>query len=67
MRLPVDSATYNPIGGYVFGELGRLRKRGDTITSNGYTIRVESVRENRVEAVRISGSAGGGDSVRPSA
>jgi len=67
IELPVDSDTYNSIGGYVFGELGRLPKRGDTITSNGYTIRVESVRENRVEAVRISGSAGGGGSVRPSA
>ena len=33
--------------------LGRLPKRGDTITHNGYSIRVESVRENRIEAVRI--------------
>ncbi|MGB7588212.1 MAG: hemolysin family protein [Solirubrobacterales bacterium] len=51
--LPVDSDAYNSIGGYVFGELGRLPKRGDTVTANGYTIRVESVRENRIEAVRI--------------
>ena len=28
-------------------------KRGDTVSSNGYSIRVESVRENRIEAVRI--------------
>src|SRR5205085_4273006 len=26
-----DSETYNSIGGYVFGELGRLPKRGDSI------------------------------------
>jgi CBS domain containing-hemolysin-like protein len=58
IELPVDSDAYNSIGGYVFAELGRLPKRGDTLTANGYTIRVESVRENRVEAVRISG---GGD------
>jgi CBS domain containing-hemolysin-like protein len=56
IELPVDSDAYNSIGGYVFGELGRLPRRGDTITANGYTIRVEAVRENRVEAVRISGS-----------
>jgi CBS domain containing-hemolysin-like protein len=56
IELPVDTDAYNSIGGYVFGELGRLPKRGDTITANGYTIRVESVRENRIEAVRISGS-----------
>jgi CBS domain containing-hemolysin-like protein len=58
--LPVDSDAYNSVGGYVFGEIGRLPKRGDSIKANGYTIRVESVRENRIEAVRISGS------VRPS-
>jgi CBS domain containing-hemolysin-like protein len=69
IELPVDSDAYNSIGGYVFGELGRLPKRGDSIKANGYTIRVESVRENRVEAVRISGTGGdgGGDSVRSSA
>lgn len=64
IELSVDSDAYNSIGGYVFGELGRLPKRGDTITADGYTIRVEAVRENRVEAVRISGD---GDSVRPAA
>jgi CBS domain containing-hemolysin-like protein len=60
--LPVDTETYNSVGGYVFGELGRLPKRGDSIVANGYTIRVEAVRENRIEAVRISGG-----SVRPAA
>lgn len=57
IELPVDSDAYNSVGGYVFGELGRLPKRGDSIAANGYTIRVEAVRENRIEAVRISGSA----------
>ncbi len=58
INLPVDTDAYNSVGGYVFGELGRLPKRGDAIVANGYTIRVESVRENRIEAVRISGHAG---------
>src|SRR5919108_3656325 len=53
LELPIDSDAYNSVGGFVFGELGRLPKRGDTITHNGYSIRVESVRENRIEAVRI--------------
>jgi CBS domain containing-hemolysin-like protein len=53
LNLPVDSDAYNSVGGFVFGALGRLPKRGDTIRHNGYTIRVESVRENRIEAVRI--------------
>jgi CBS domain containing-hemolysin-like protein len=53
LELPVDTDAYNSVGGFVFAELGRLPKRGDTITANGYSIRVESVRENRIEAVRI--------------
>jgi magnesium and cobalt exporter, CNNM family len=57
IELPVDTDAYNSVGGYVFGELGRLPKRGDSIVANGYTIRVESVRQNRIEAVRISGNS----------
>jgi CBS domain containing-hemolysin-like protein len=57
IELPVATDAYNSVGGYVFGELGRLPKRGDTIVANGYKIRVESVRANRIEAVRISNRA----------
>jgi CBS domain containing-hemolysin-like protein len=57
IRLPVSSDAFNSIGGYVFSELGRLPKRGDRITADGYEIRVESVRENRIVAVRIHGAA----------
>jgi CBS domain containing-hemolysin-like protein len=53
LQLPVDTDAYNSVGGFVFAELGRLPKRGDTITANGYSIKVESVRQNRIEAVRI--------------
>ena len=53
IELPVDTDAYNSIGGYVFGELGRLPKRGDLISADGFEIRVESVRDNRIEAVRI--------------
>ena len=53
LELPVDSEAYNSVGGFVFGELGRLPKRGDMVRANGYSLRVESVRENRVDAVRI--------------
>jgi CBS domain containing-hemolysin-like protein len=53
VELPIDTDAYNSVGGFVFAQLGRLPKRGDTITADGYSIRVESVRENRIEAVRI--------------
>jgi CBS domain containing-hemolysin-like protein len=65
IHLPVDTDAFNSVGGYVFGELGRLPKRGDSIQADGYTIRVEAVRENRIEAVRISGGPDG--SVRTAA
>jgi len=53
VELPAESEAYNSVGGFVFAELGRLPRRGDTVRADGYSIRVESVRENRVEAVRI--------------
>jgi CBS domain containing-hemolysin-like protein len=53
LELPVDTDAYNSVGGFVFGELGRLPKRGDMVRANGYSLRVESVRENRIDAVRI--------------
>jgi CBS domain containing-hemolysin-like protein len=59
IQLPVSSDAFNSVGGYVFSELGRLAKRGDRIVANGYEIRVESVRENRIVAVRIHSSATG--------
>jgi CBS domain containing-hemolysin-like protein len=58
IKLPVDTDAYTSVGGYVFGQLGRLPKRGDMITANGYRLRVESVRENRVDAVRIQSVTG---------
>jgi CBS domain containing-hemolysin-like protein len=57
IHLPVDSDAFNSIGGYVFSELGRLPKRGDRIVADGYEIRVESVRDNRIVAVRIHSRA----------
>jgi CBS domain containing-hemolysin-like protein len=67
IKLPVDSDAYNSIGGYVFSELGRLPKRGDRIQANGHEIRVESVRENRIVAVRIKPQKSGIPVVPPPA
>jgi CBS domain containing-hemolysin-like protein len=53
LDLPADSDAYNSVGGFVFAELGRLPKRGDIVRVNGYSLRVEAVRENRIQAVRI--------------
>jgi CBS domain containing-hemolysin-like protein len=58
INLPADSEAYNSVGGLVFSDLGRLPKRGDVASVNGYEIRVESVRENRIVAVRIRAEGG---------
>jgi CBS domain containing-hemolysin-like protein len=65
IELPVETDAFNSIGGYVFAELGRLPKRGDSITADGYVIRVESVRENRIEAVRIRERRAGRSETQP--
>jgi CBS domain containing-hemolysin-like protein len=62
LELPVDTDAYNSVGGFVFNQLGRLPRRGDTVSANGFSIRVESVRENRIEAVRIRERRGVGAS-----
>src|SRR6185312_13665134 len=36
LHLPVDTDAYNSIGGLVFAQLGRLPRRGDTVTANGF-------------------------------
>jgi CBS domain containing-hemolysin-like protein len=53
IELPVETDAFNSVGGYVFSEIGRLPKRGDSIEADGHTIRVESVRDNRIVALRI--------------
>ena len=60
--LPDDNEAYNSVGGLVFSELGRLPQRGDVINVDGYSLRVDSVRENRVTAVRIRPLAGAAES-----
>src|SRR4029077_857938 len=53
LHLPVDSDAYNSVGGFVFAELGRLPRGGDTINQGGVSVPVESARHNRLAPVRI--------------
>ena len=65
IELPDDNEAYNSVGGLVFSELGRLPQRGDVINIDGYSLRVDSVRENRVTAVRIRPLAAGAPAPGP--
>jgi CBS domain containing-hemolysin-like protein len=51
--LPPGGDDYTSVGGLVFTRLGRLPRQGEQLYVDGYSLRVESVRENRVESVRI--------------
>jgi CBS domain containing-hemolysin-like protein len=47
------SPDYTSVGGLVMDELGRLPAIGEIVEKDGYSLRVESVRGTRIEAVRI--------------
>jgi magnesium and cobalt exporter, CNNM family len=60
IELGTDTANYNSVGGLVFEMLGHLPRPGERITADQFSLTVESVRENRVELVRMSRSGGAG-------
>jgi CBS domain containing-hemolysin-like protein len=60
IELGTDTANYNSVGGLVFEMLGHLPRPGERITTDQFSLTVESVRENRVELVRMSRSGGAG-------
>ena len=53
VSLPEDPDAYTSVGGLVFSALGRRPRRGDSVHVDGHTLRVEAMRGNRIEAVRI--------------
>ncbi|HEU5169168.1 MAG TPA: hemolysin family protein [Gemmatimonadales bacterium] len=49
----LDETEYNTIGGYVFGQLGRLPKPGDRVTAASYTFEVVEMEGRRVKTIRL--------------
>jgi CBS domain containing-hemolysin-like protein len=49
----LDDADYNTIGGYVFGQLGRLPRPGDRVTAGPYTLEVAEMDGRRVRTIRL--------------
>jgi CBS domain containing-hemolysin-like protein len=58
IELPAESDAFTSVGGLVFDEIGHLPATGDVVMVNGYSLRVESVRGNRIEAIRIRDRGG---------
>jgi CBS domain containing-hemolysin-like protein len=49
----IDDADYTTIGGFVFGELGRLPRVGDRVTVGSLILEVAAMEGRRVERLRI--------------
>jgi CBS domain containing-hemolysin-like protein len=59
--LHIDEGTYNTVGGYVLGRLGRRTRIGDAIDVEGRTLRVEALDGLRVARVQITPPKKGSD------
>src|SRR5690606_37681478 len=49
----IDDADYTTIGGYVFGELGRLPRPGDRVPAGSHVLEVMAMDGRRVEMLRV--------------
>jgi CBS domain containing-hemolysin-like protein len=54
IELDGDTAAYSSMGGLILDILGRLPRPGESVRITDYSVRVEAVRENRIDLVRIS-------------
>jgi CBS domain containing-hemolysin-like protein len=57
--LHIDDATYNTIGGFVLGKLGRQARIGDVVEVEGRRMTVEGLDGLRVSRVKLSRPRGG--------
>lgn len=51
--LDLDDAEYTTVGGYLFGELGRLPRPGDRVTLKAHTFEILEMEGRRVKKVRV--------------
>jgi CBS domain containing-hemolysin-like protein len=49
----VDDAEYNTLGGYVFGELGRLPRVGDRVIAGDHALEVAEMEGRRIRTLRL--------------
>jgi putative hemolysin len=51
-KLP-ESEEYDSLGGYVFSELGRIPKAGETLEAPGYTLRVQAATLRQIQVIHM--------------
>jgi CBS domain containing-hemolysin-like protein len=49
----LDDVDYTTIGGYIFGQLGRLPRPGDRVSVGGFTFEVVEMEGRRVKTIRL--------------
>ena len=68
LELPTDA--YTTIGGFVFGQLGRLPQAGDRVTASGHSFTVREMEGRRIKTLalgKLSAAAAGGGVANPGA
>jgi CBS domain containing-hemolysin-like protein len=58
INLGADSERYNSVAGLVFDRIGHLPRPGDEAAVDAFTLTIESVKENRIDLVRVSQQGG---------
>jgi len=60
----LDDSDYTTLGGYLFGELGRLPKPGDRVSVDGTVLEVAEMEGRRVKTIRMLAGGEGREAVR---
>lgn len=53
LHLGIETDDFDTLGGFVFGEIGRLPEEGDEVIYKNLTFRVLSLDKNRIEKLRV--------------
>jgi putative hemolysin len=48
-----ESDEYDSLGGYIFSELGRIPKPGETLEAPGYALRIHSATQRQIQVVQM--------------
>jgi len=62
--LELDDTDYTTVGGWVFGQLGRLPRVGDKVAAGPLTFEVAEMEGRRVKSLRVVGERGAGSGER---